>query len=322
MSRQGALEDERGFTLIELAIIVIIMGVLFTIASSTWFGAAESRRVDSAANQLAANLRLAHTKATNKLVQQTVILSGGSSVYTVTGEGNRDLDENAAHLVAAAASYTIVFEPNGEAQITVGGNPIRVRSTDDLAPCHEIEVNSVTSRVKVSEMPVNRLCEESGYSLVEVVASILILSIAIIPMVGMFDMGINAATTASDYDKARALANLKMEEAKSLTFVAVQDNFPEPEIRPRTLESLSTGDTLFTEPDPEFANFQYNIKKQFMVEPPTPMEPPASWTFQTSAEPTGLIRVTVTVHWDDDNADPDADLSDDKTYTTSGLVAK
>ena len=50
------------------------MGIVFAIASSTWFDAAESRGVDSAANQLAADLRLAHTKATNKLVQQTVTL--------------------------------------------------------------------------------------------------------------------------------------------------------------------------------------------------------------------------------------------------------
>jgi len=159
------------------------------------------------------------------------------------------------------------------------------------------------------------LNEERGYSLVEVVVSILILSIAIIPMVGMFDMGINAATKASDYDKARALANLKMEEAKSLPFVDVQDNFPVAGIQTPYPE-----DTLFTEPDPEFANFQYNIKKQFMVEPP--MEPPASWDFVPSAEATGLIRVTVTVHWDDNGADPDADLSDDNTYTTWGLVAE
>jgi prepilin-type N-terminal cleavage/methylation domain-containing protein len=63
---------------------------------------------------------------------------------------------------------------------------------------------------------------ESGYSLVEVMVSIIILTIAILPMVGMFDMGLRSATTGSNYDKARALANLKMEEAKSLPFATVQ----------------------------------------------------------------------------------------------------
>ena len=33
MSRQGALEDERGFTLVEVTIVIILMGIVFAIAS-------------------------------------------------------------------------------------------------------------------------------------------------------------------------------------------------------------------------------------------------------------------------------------------------
>ena len=57
--------------------------------------------------------------------------------------------------------------------------------------------------------------------------SIIILAIAIIPMVGMFDMGLKSATAGSNYDKARALANLKMEEAKSLPFDNAQGQLSE-----------------------------------------------------------------------------------------------
>ena len=46
--------------------------------------------------------------------------------------------------------------------------------------------------------------------------SIIILAIAILPMAAMLDMGLNSATKGSKYDKARALANMEMEEAKSL----------------------------------------------------------------------------------------------------------
>ena len=62
------------------------------------------------------------------------------------------------------------------------------------------------------------LRSESGYSLVEVLAAIMILSIAIIPMVGMFDAALRAATSGSDYDKARALANEKLEEILALPY--------------------------------------------------------------------------------------------------------
>ena len=77
---------------------------------------------------------------------------------------------------------------------------------------------------------------------------------------------------------------------------------------------------MFTEPGGEFAKFQYNVKKQYMVEPP--VEPDAAtWDYESTEEVTGLIRVTVTVYWDDDNV-PDEDLSDDNSFTTWGLVAE
>ncbi len=73
----------------------------------------------------------------------------------------------------------------------------------------------------------NRLFEsESGYSLVEVLASIMILTIAIIPMVGMFDAGLRTAVIGSNYDKGRALANAKLEEVKALTYSQVEDRYP------------------------------------------------------------------------------------------------
>jgi prepilin-type N-terminal cleavage/methylation domain-containing protein len=171
-----------------------------------------------------------------------------------------------------------------------------------------------------------RLREESGYTLIEVMVAIIILAVAILPM---FDMGLNAATQSSHYDKARTLANLKMEEAKSMPFVDVKDNFP--------VDGSSTPDTatgyydsgFIPESGPasaDFTNFEYRVEKQYMQQPPADSEEnPADPTVEflpcdpTSTEPnvacdpdTGLIRVTVTVQWDDPV----------KTYTTFGLVAE
>ena len=75
-------------------------------------------------------------------------------------------------------------------------------------------------------MLAKRLKDESGYSLVEVIVSILLLSIAIIPMVAMFDAGLRAASTGSNYDSARTFANQQLEQAKSLTYATVRDDFP------------------------------------------------------------------------------------------------
>lgn len=64
-------------------------------------------------------------------------------------------------------------------------------------------------------MPPRNLKSEAGYSLVEVLAAIVILTIAIIPMVTMFDVGLRSATTSGNYDKARALANSNLETVKA-----------------------------------------------------------------------------------------------------------
>ena len=149
MSQRGHLEDESGFTVIEMLITVLIMGIVFAIATSTWFGVVESRRVDSATNQLAADVRLAHSKATNRLAQHTVSLTAGSSEYTVTDAGNRDLDDDPDEdLVTVAADTTVVLNTNGEAQVT-GANPIEVRSTNDITNNHTIDINTATSRIKI-----------------------------------------------------------------------------------------------------------------------------------------------------------------------------
>ena len=62
------------------------------------------------------------------------------------------------------------------------------------------------------------LKSEAGYSLVEVMVAILILAVAIIPMVSMFDAGLRAAVMGSNYDKARSIAREELEEIKALPF--------------------------------------------------------------------------------------------------------
>ncbi len=157
--------------------------------------------------------------------------------------------------------------------------------------------------------------EERGYSLIEVMVSIMILALAILPMMSMFDMGLHGVTANSHYDKARTLANLKLEQAKSLPFTDVENNFPQAGVT-----TPYNGTAWFchpdcTNPDPDFANFQYTVKKQYMTHPPA--NPGSSVNFQECTPlngcnpPTDLIRVTVTVRWPNGNE-----------YTTLGLVAR
>jgi prepilin-type N-terminal cleavage/methylation domain-containing protein len=64
----------------------------------------------------------------------------------------------------------------------------------------------------------DHLRNESGYSLVEVMAAMMILSLAILPMVSMFDAGLRASMVGSNYDKARTLADERLEKVRALPY--------------------------------------------------------------------------------------------------------
>ena len=77
---RGLLADHSGFTLPEMTIVIVIMGIVLAISSASWFGAVESRRVDSATNQLVSDLRLAHSKATNRVAEHYIAYVPDSTV--------------------------------------------------------------------------------------------------------------------------------------------------------------------------------------------------------------------------------------------------
>ena len=186
MSRKRFWEGERGFTLVEVTVTIILMGILLGIATSTWFGVVESRRVDSATNQLAADLRLAHSKATNRLATWRVVLNPNRgaeiagadySLVALDSAGNpiagtaipRTLPDdvllNSPTLLPSGGTTGVQFAPNGSAS-AVGtldpgaagtdgcppGTPTngpRIRVTVDNDPIHCITFNSATSRIEV-----------------------------------------------------------------------------------------------------------------------------------------------------------------------------
>jgi len=186
MSRQKAWDDERGFTLIELVTVIVLMGIVLAISSSSWFGVVEGRQVDSATNQLAADLRQAHSKAINRLQPQTMTLTAGSSKYTIgptasscsvdpanPGCIETDLDDcddedvangdcNDDDVVVVNTGVTVAFCPNGSAEIppvapvcpdAPSGSPttLTVQSAADPTNYHNtIQINPVTSRVQVA----------------------------------------------------------------------------------------------------------------------------------------------------------------------------
>lgn len=160
-------------------------------------------------------------------------------------------------------------------------------------------------------MSAKRLREESGYSLVEVMASLMILAIAILPMFAMFDTGLHAATRGSNYDIARALANKQLEQAQSLSYGTVRTAFPN---APCAFDNngLCAAEDLEVpvaeDPNGEFDRFRYTIRKQY-VDPDN--------GFASVEDDSAMMQITVDVGWT-----RDVDWPYDPGYTATTLKVR
>ncbi len=151
-------QDQSGFTLPEVMIVVVVLGIVLAVASGSWLGTIEGRRVDSAANQLVSDLRLAHNTATNRLTTWRVQLypGGGYSVGPAGGSlSARWLPEETGLTPADAAVVAIEFGADGGARPvdaagnTVAGSGEITVAAADGSPSLAVRVNAVTSRVEI-----------------------------------------------------------------------------------------------------------------------------------------------------------------------------
>ncbi|MGB3635181.1 MAG: prepilin-type N-terminal cleavage/methylation domain-containing protein [Rubrobacteraceae bacterium] len=133
---------------------------------------------------------------------------------------------------------------------------------------------------------IGRFGNESGYSLIEVLVAIVILAVAILPMVGMFDAGLRASVVGSKYDRARVLANENIEKVRALEYEEARDDYP-----PNGTPVSGTEGIFDYEVDTEYAKLD------------------GGEVIEDSGA-RGMMKVTVTVEWED------------KSYTTSGLVTE
>jgi prepilin-type N-terminal cleavage/methylation domain-containing protein len=156
-----ARRDERGFTLPEVLVVIAILGILLAIGIIIWLGILEQRRVDAAINQLTADMRLAHTRATNQLVPWRVILAPGNPNYELRKMTSppetvqRSLPEGTKLFSTTAdpSSPTpfIEFNPDGTLYVVSGpnGNVTVSSAAADEDPKRRATYFSATSRIRV-----------------------------------------------------------------------------------------------------------------------------------------------------------------------------
>jgi Tfp pilus assembly protein FimT len=133
------------------------------IASTSWLDAIESRKVDTATNQVAADLRYAHSQATNRLADSFFTYQDPTPpvgidpllTYEVGPAGAVASDRLPEGTRISATPTKIKFKAAGTAEVVSGPAAadgfitVTVRSSEDAANNHAIEINTATSRIRV-----------------------------------------------------------------------------------------------------------------------------------------------------------------------------
>lgn len=117
-----------------------------------------------------------------------------------------------------------------------------------------------------------------------------VLTLAVLPVVGVLEAGLRAATASGELDAARALANEKLEEARALPYSrpgGARDSAVERYAPPGPPDAVEGG-------------LAVSVRTAFVD---GRLADPAD------APPTGQMRVQVTVAWDD------------RSYSTVGVVS-
>jgi prepilin-type N-terminal cleavage/methylation domain-containing protein len=161
--RRAFWKHEGGFTLVEVMVTIIILGVLAGIAFSAWSRLIESRRVDSAAIQVVADMRLAGSLATNRLTEWRVDFPISCPAGTPAGlycyqlvkpsGPTQAIDRSLPDGTEVKTTITVGFQPTGSAQVISGtGNAIAVGPIGVSCPsprCRTVSFNEATARVRV-----------------------------------------------------------------------------------------------------------------------------------------------------------------------------
>ncbi|MBW4443509.1 MAG: GspH/FimT family pseudopilin [Plectolyngbya sp. WJT66-NPBG17] len=99
MKRRSSLKSSSvtdGFTLIEVLVTVILIGILFAIAAPNWVAFINQQRVGSARNQVSQALRSAQSEAQRTKVSRAVVFDTSSNPprYAIVAAPNNTVDRS------------------------------------------------------------------------------------------------------------------------------------------------------------------------------------------------------------------------------------
>jgi prepilin-type N-terminal cleavage/methylation domain-containing protein len=132
---------ESGFSMIELAVGVALMGILAAIALPSWSRLLPGYALNSSLRQVQSELHHIKMRAAAENVSFQFAYAQNAKTYTIQRDAKTLINKPLVDGTTITKDGTIAFSPRG----TASGNRVRLRSSDGV--CKQIVV-SATGRVR------------------------------------------------------------------------------------------------------------------------------------------------------------------------------
>ena len=152
------LARQRGLTLVELMIVIVVIAILLAIAMPSFRDTIDKRRLVGAADNLLADLRYAQSESIKRNAQVVVAFTEGANwsyvINTTPAKTTNGSDYKGSSITVATTGDTITFDPR--------------RGTILQAPGSEATLVTITSALgasvglAVDPLSRMRLCSSSG----------------------------------------------------------------------------------------------------------------------------------------------------------------
>ena len=120
--RTAVSHRPKGFSLIELVFVIVIIGVVSAIALPHWSSVSKTYQLDLAARRLASDLMFAESRANYTSTSVTVSFKSDSGIYQIQGVPDPERPGQTYTVNLAADPYGVIFQsPSFGSQLTFDG---------------------------------------------------------------------------------------------------------------------------------------------------------------------------------------------------------